>query len=483
MIVTCNNCDTSFQLDESRVPEQGIRVRCSRCKEAFFLAHPSASASQAVHATAEQAVDSAGAPAPDVTQDLTSPVDPPAPPAAAGEGAARAAAAPAGEFNVEPPSPEPEEPALEKTQLEKIELAVSEPEQSEPAEHFGEVDIDELDEADCSGLSLEDEGADDAVSAAVAAGDDSAFGSVDDYSSLMPEEDTAAVEASEAAGEPVGPVEHWAPAAGRYASSGQGEDLGDPESWDLFGEDGAGASEPAARGAALGRIALTSASAGPLADGIGDTLADTPLGEGAPYDEEALEVAAPGPVLRAIGAVANGLGWAVTLALVSIAWVSGFWSTAESLVRTPQQIRLGTVELRDISGHWVDTARGETLLRVEGEIVNRADGVALLDGVLEVSLLDQDGALLDVPPQPAGLVLGEAAVRELRPSVLGGEVDRAAVGLARRPLAPGEPVAFQAVLRDVPSSASRVSLAIADGPSPQPAPVADELTWGLTSGE
>ncbi|MBW2233204.1 MAG: zinc-ribbon domain-containing protein, partial [Deltaproteobacteria bacterium] len=40
MIVTCTNCDTSFQLDDARVPNQGIRVRCSRCKEAFFLQHP-----------------------------------------------------------------------------------------------------------------------------------------------------------------------------------------------------------------------------------------------------------------------------------------------------------------------------------------------------------------------------------------------------------------------------------------------------------
>ena len=55
MIVTCQNCDTSFQLDDARVPPQGIRVRCSRCKQAFFLAHPSASPDEAIHAVAASA--------------------------------------------------------------------------------------------------------------------------------------------------------------------------------------------------------------------------------------------------------------------------------------------------------------------------------------------------------------------------------------------------------------------------------------------
>jgi predicted Zn finger-like uncharacterized protein len=31
------NCDARFQLDESRVPEQGTQVRCSACQDVFFL--------------------------------------------------------------------------------------------------------------------------------------------------------------------------------------------------------------------------------------------------------------------------------------------------------------------------------------------------------------------------------------------------------------------------------------------------------------
>ncbi|MEE3326050.1 MAG: zinc-ribbon domain-containing protein [Myxococcota bacterium] len=40
VVVTCTRCATQFQFDESRLPIKGAKVRCSRCREAFFLAHP-----------------------------------------------------------------------------------------------------------------------------------------------------------------------------------------------------------------------------------------------------------------------------------------------------------------------------------------------------------------------------------------------------------------------------------------------------------
>ncbi len=45
MVVRCEKCSTRFRLDESRIPPTGARVRCSRCKHAFFLA-PGAGASE-----------------------------------------------------------------------------------------------------------------------------------------------------------------------------------------------------------------------------------------------------------------------------------------------------------------------------------------------------------------------------------------------------------------------------------------------------
>ena len=43
MIVECDRCSTQFQLDESKVPARGIRVRCSSCKYSFLLRRPDAS--------------------------------------------------------------------------------------------------------------------------------------------------------------------------------------------------------------------------------------------------------------------------------------------------------------------------------------------------------------------------------------------------------------------------------------------------------
>ncbi len=40
MIITCNECNTRFNIDESLLKETGLKVRCSKCKN-VFLAYPS----------------------------------------------------------------------------------------------------------------------------------------------------------------------------------------------------------------------------------------------------------------------------------------------------------------------------------------------------------------------------------------------------------------------------------------------------------
>ncbi|MBW1881923.1 MAG: zinc-ribbon domain-containing protein [Deltaproteobacteria bacterium] len=74
MIITCEECSTRFELDESRIPVTGARVRCSCCKHAFFLPNPTASASEAADsiAAAAAADDAVGLPTP--ASDLTSEV-------------------------------------------------------------------------------------------------------------------------------------------------------------------------------------------------------------------------------------------------------------------------------------------------------------------------------------------------------------------------------------------------------------------------
>jgi predicted Zn finger-like uncharacterized protein len=76
VIVTCERCETEFQLDDARVPDIGARVRCSRCKHAFVVMPPAAAGAEApaesglelFDRAAESAI--AAAETPDITQDL-----------------------------------------------------------------------------------------------------------------------------------------------------------------------------------------------------------------------------------------------------------------------------------------------------------------------------------------------------------------------------------------------------------------------------
>ncbi|HSB07468.1 MAG TPA: zinc-ribbon domain-containing protein [Thermodesulfobacteriota bacterium] len=40
MIITCASCLTKFNLDDSRIPPKGVKVRCSRCQHVFYVVPP-----------------------------------------------------------------------------------------------------------------------------------------------------------------------------------------------------------------------------------------------------------------------------------------------------------------------------------------------------------------------------------------------------------------------------------------------------------
>jgi predicted Zn finger-like uncharacterized protein len=78
LILTCERCETRFRLDESRLPARGARVRCSRCKHAFFVRPPGASPADAIQDLAAQAA-ATGRAAPEESWDLDEAEGRPAP--------------------------------------------------------------------------------------------------------------------------------------------------------------------------------------------------------------------------------------------------------------------------------------------------------------------------------------------------------------------------------------------------------------------
>ncbi len=40
MIITCASCLTKFNLDDSRISQKGVKVRCSRCHHVFYVVPP-----------------------------------------------------------------------------------------------------------------------------------------------------------------------------------------------------------------------------------------------------------------------------------------------------------------------------------------------------------------------------------------------------------------------------------------------------------
>ncbi len=62
MIITCKNCNTSYNLDPAKIAATGSRVRCSNCGNVFVVYPPAETSSEETSETIPAAVASAGSP-------------------------------------------------------------------------------------------------------------------------------------------------------------------------------------------------------------------------------------------------------------------------------------------------------------------------------------------------------------------------------------------------------------------------------------
>lgn len=457
MIVTCQECSTSFQLDESRIPASGARVRCSRCKHAFFLPNPGSSQAAAVQSVVEQVVQGTLGGTPEPTQDL------PQPPR--GGTAAR---------------PEPEEEDWQFSQ--EIRVAGDDEREEAPIE-VGSAARPRPDSFDLTGdfgrgfdpETLEREEttpADPGASGRATKGaaskpepvrDASSFGSIDDFSSLIEDDDLSIDLATGPESTPPASLASASAPSKAPARSGQRsaagsttvEDLGDPESWDLVG--GEGARRATSKVAGLVRPAAPprqTPSASPSRAAGLDLFGDTDLPPVRDDLDESTSQA--GARWAAVGRLA---GW--TLTGLTVAFVFGLlirpeWNRGGT---EPQRLEIGAFVAETARAGWLESSRAGLLLVFEGELRNT--GATPLPPIpLQLGLLDGAGHRLADPPLEIGAPLDEQTLREASRETLSARRAESVAAWTTKPLAPGEARRFVAVApaADLPAAARRVAL-------------------------
>jgi len=372
VVIACSKCQTRFHVEDARVPEAGVRVRCSKCKHTFFVRPPHAPADAGVHAAAEAAISEAVA-APEPSFDL--------------------------EGSTAPPSEAIDRSAFEEE--DDWQFAIDPP--SAAAERSAPADPAPSDPLPKPSLSSRAE-----------------------ERRTVEEPETSSL-----------------------------ADLESPESWNLLG------------GPALGDTQPEPAVEAELEESeAADILAELP-------DEEEFAPPPREPRERSagVGLAAQVLGW------IALAGLLG--AVGRGLLIAPMRhagsfsgpVAVAGLEAREIRGRMVDNALVGPLFVVTGTLTNAGSSARVPERAIRVVPLDAaaqslPGAIL------AGAPLSPEEVRRGDPAQLRVALERSAGGLARRPLAAGEGVPFQAVFESLDPAAVAFRLEDAAPPAPSPLPMA-----------
>lgn len=402
MIVGCERCETRFKLDESRLPARGARVRCSRCKHAFFVTPPGSPPEALVH-----------------------------------EVAAAAARAPAESLRGPEPSWDMEEnPDATVARRKPPAMAPRPPEEEASDWHF-EDEVPGLDPGATRSSSFDLGGAQAPPSLAAAPdpNEDSlaTLGDPETWDLLAGEPPLADAPAlPPPAPEPV-PAD-IAPATG--ANEQTAPALPAP-----------GAAVPADTPTAPAPAARTPRP--PAAARM--TVAPPPL---------VMPRRIP-PAPRGVSAQSLG-GWAAAVALAAaLAWVS--LGPVAAPGSSSSLAPVSGFEVSEAQAHVLENAAAGPVLVVSGRLRNPGSSVRPLGAPLAVQLLDARGVPLAVAPGAAGPALPDRRVREEAPEQL--VTSRDAAALASAPVAAGGDLAFTAVFAPAPRGAARFALgAGASGP-------------------
>jgi len=264
-----------------------------------------------------------------------------------------------------------------------------------------------------------------------------AFGSMDDFSSLM-EPDVQ--EAPSPSPSPQPPTE---------------TEQDDPESWDFFsdGEPGGGPESSVDQAVSAAGVAPVASPSGQQSIDFG---AATSEAEAATLASQVSE--SGGGAAR----VASVIGWVATLGLGIVGIVQGIVFSWDSAIQPPSFVAVGGMRAAEITGSWLDTARLGTVYAVTGHLDNPGASPAAPGLRIEVALLDAAGQLLDHPSARAGRDLSLADLREISVAELELAEQKASQSLSWGTIAPNTGVPFVAVFRALPDEATHFELRILD---------------------
>jgi predicted Zn finger-like uncharacterized protein len=386
LIVTCEQCTTQFHLDDAKVPPGGVRVRCSRCKHAFFI-EPAGAAPElgSIDRAAQDALHEQAPLAPEATEDLL----------------------------------------------------------SDPGSEF--EDTDELTSESDWEFNRAPFSADSPEASEAAGSHDAAREAIDDLLGSRGSSSRAEAVLT-APRNPLAPVDEQEPVVAP-ALDAEDEELGSPESWDLLADD-----PPSSADAGEG-LESEAVGAETRRDPTGPVRHAPPpvLAEWTPRRE-------PSRVLAWIAGMGHAIGWSVTAILfLIVALLTLAPGDSEGEAQFGRQ-RLAGLEAQGISGRWVENAVSGSLYVVSGRLVNPTAQAAALGTRIGVRLLDANGARLPLEPAAAGPTLPERELREANPAGLQARQAEGGLALANKLIPPGQSLAFEAVVGEVPLAASRFLL-------------------------
>ena len=416
MVITCEGCSTRFQLDDARVPAQGIRVRCSRCKHAFLAKPPRAAGDPVVRAVNEALhVD-----------DWQCNHESEAPFVGEEPDAARQAV--------------DELPATGDTSPAPVVEGDPEGFSSAGADVDEDIDVRLEDSAPVRDSALQKGGPQ--TTASELSGLDLAEPQVHERDSDVQIDDAGASVAEVPA------------VLEEAAASGAADGLGSPENWDFFASDETPADAAHRSQVPLARIAL-----GPPVEALLQIRATA-----APDAERP-------PPMRWLGRAANGAGWTATAGLIALLLQAG----GPRLPAGPEtHTPVAGLELENFGARSLDNAVVGPIHVVEGTLRVPTHGPVSPGVRLVVQLLDADGAVVADDAATLGPVLSESMLREQSPAELRELLERGA-GWSRRP---GSTHSVMAVIDAAPTGAERfrvVSVALErTAPPPKEAPAEED---------